>query len=48
MTIAAIGYYYLTNRYTAEIVYEKNMMTPEALETRLAFNVETIKRLVCK
>lgn len=48
ITIAAIGYYYLTNRYTAEIVYEQNMMTPEALEKRLAFNVETIKRLVCK
>lgn len=48
ITIAAIGYYYLTNRYTAEIVYEQNMMTPEALEQRLAFNVETIKRLVCK
>lgn len=48
ITIAAIGYYYLTNRYTGEIVFEQDYMTPEALETRLTFNVETIKRLVCK
>ncbi len=48
ITIAAIGYYYLTNRHTGAIVFERDMMTPEALEERIAFNVETILRLVCR
>ncbi len=46
ITIAAIGYYYLTNRYTGSIVFERDLMASEALEERLAFNVETILRLV--
>jgi AcrR family transcriptional regulator len=48
LTIAAIGYYYLTNRYTNSIIYGTDLMTPEALQRRLAFNLETILRLVCK
>lgn len=48
ITIAAIGYYYLTNRYTATIVFERDFMTPEALDARLQFNIDTIMRLVCK
>jgi AcrR family transcriptional regulator len=47
ITIAAIGYYYLTNRFTGAIVFQRDFMTKEALEQRLAFNVETITRLVC-
>jgi AcrR family transcriptional regulator len=46
ITIAAIGYYYLTNRFTGSIVFERDLMAPEALDERLAFNVETIMRLV--
>ena len=46
ITIAAIGYYYLTNRFTGAIVYERDLMTPEALDERLRFNVDTIMRLV--
>ncbi|WP_127115933.1 TetR/AcrR family transcriptional regulator [Shimia sediminis] len=46
ITIAAIGYYYLTNRYTGSFLFERNLMEKEALEDRLAFNVETILRLV--
>ena len=46
ITIAAIGYYYLTNRHTGAILFERNLMSPEALEERLAFNVETVLRLV--
>ncbi|MCY3879073.1 MAG: TetR/AcrR family transcriptional regulator [Rhodobacteraceae bacterium] len=46
ITIAAIGYYYLTNRYTGSIIFERDMMTPEALQRRLEFNIETIMRLV--
>lgn len=48
ITIAAIGYYYLTNRFTGSIVFERDLMTPQALQERIAFNIETILRLVCK
>ena len=46
ITIAAIGYYYLTNRFTGEIVFERDMMTKQALDDRLAFNIDTVMRLV--
>ena len=45
ITIAAIGYYYLTNRFTGSIIYNRELMAPQALEERLAFNVDTILRL---
>ena len=48
ITIAAIGYYYLTNRFTGSIVYERDLMTKENLEARLAFNLDTILRLLKK
>lgn len=48
ITIAAIGYYYLNNRFTGSIVFEKDLMTPTALQERLDFNIETIMRLVCR
>ncbi|WP_308916602.1 TetR/AcrR family transcriptional regulator [Jannaschia sp. LMIT008] len=46
ITIAAIGYYYLTNRHTGEYLFERPFMTQAALDERIAFNVETILRLV--
>lgn len=46
ITIAAIGYYYLTNRFTGSYLFGRNMMADDALKQRLAFNVETILRLV--
>jgi AcrR family transcriptional regulator len=46
ITIAAIGYYYLTNRFTGAIIFERDLMSREALETRLQFNIDTIMRLV--
>lgn len=46
ITIAAIGYYYLTNRFTGSIVFERDLMAKEALEERLNFNIDTIMRLV--
>jgi AcrR family transcriptional regulator len=46
ITIAAIGYYYLTNRFTGAIIFERDFMSREALETRLQFNIDTIMRLV--
>lgn len=47
ITIAAIGYYYLTNRFTGSIVFERDLMDPAALDERLRFNIDTIIRLVC-
>jgi AcrR family transcriptional regulator len=46
ITIAAIAYYYLTNRFTGSIIFERNLMAPDALDERLSFNMETIMRLV--
>jgi AcrR family transcriptional regulator len=46
ITIAAIGYYYLTNRFTGAVVFERDFMTKSALRQRLAFNTDTILRLV--
>lgn len=46
ITIAAIGYYYLTNRFTGSIVFERDLMEKSALEARLAFNIDTVLRLV--
>jgi AcrR family transcriptional regulator len=48
ITIAAIGYYYLTNRFTGSIIFEREFMSDENLEARLQFNLETILRLVRK
>ncbi|MEM8915211.1 MAG: TetR/AcrR family transcriptional regulator [Pseudomonadota bacterium] len=46
ITIAAIGYYYLTNRFTGAILFERDFMTQEALDERLQFNLDTIMRMV--
>ena len=47
ITIAAIGYYYLTNRFTGAIIFERDLMGGQALAERLDFNTSTILRLVC-
>ena len=46
ITIAAIGYYYLTNRFTGEILFEREYMTQKALDERLKFNIDTVLRIV--
>jgi AcrR family transcriptional regulator len=46
VTIAAISYYYFTNRFTGAVLYKRDFMTPEALAARIDFNVDTILRLV--
>ena len=48
ITIAAIGYYYLTNRYTGTIIYKRDLGSKESFEDRLKFNLKTIQRLVHK
>jgi hypothetical protein len=47
-TIAAIGYYYINNHYTGSIIFERDLMSEENLAARLAFNLETILRLIKK
>jgi AcrR family transcriptional regulator len=47
ISIAAIAYYYLTNRFTGEIVFERDLMSKEALTARLTFNIGTVLRMVC-
>lgn len=46
ITIAAIGYYYLTNRHTSGLLFERDFMAEDRLAERFAFNVDTILRLV--
>ena len=46
ITIAAIGYYYLTNRFTGGILFERDFMAKKALDQRVAFNIDTVMRLV--
>ena len=48
ITIAAIGYYYLTNRYTGTIIYQRDLGSKESFEDRLKFSLKTIQRLVHK
>ena len=48
ITLASVAYYYLNNRFTGEIVYGRKLMTPAARKKRLAFNTETMLRLVCR
>jgi AcrR family transcriptional regulator len=47
ISIAAVGYYYLTNHFTGSIVFERDLMSPEALAARLDFNTRTILRMIC-
>ena len=48
ITISGVGYHYLTNQFTGEIVYGRKLTTKAALSQRLSFNTDTILRLVCK
>jgi Tetracyclin repressor-like, C-terminal domain len=48
ITIAAIGYYYLNNHFTGSIIFERDLMSEQNLSARLAFNLDTILRLIKK
>lgn len=41
-SIAALGFYYLNNRFTNSIIYNTDLTSEEALETRRRYIVETI------
>lgn len=46
INISALGYYYLTNAYTASVVYDTDLSAPEALATRHTVILDTILRYV--
>ena len=46
ITIAALGFYYLTNRHTLSVIFASRLEDKAVLEARLAFNIDTITRLV--
>lgn len=46
ITMAAIGYYYLTNRFTSGVIFDIDFMDKAALKSRLDFNIDTILRIV--
>ena len=48
ITIAAIGYYYLTNRHTGTVIYDRDFMSEQQLAHRLEFNLETIRSVLRK
>ncbi len=47
ISVAAIAYYYLTNRFTGSIIFERDLMAKDALADRLTFNTSTVLRMVC-
>ena len=47
ISVAAIAYYYLTNRFTGSIIFERDLMSKDALADRLTFNTSTVLRMVC-
>jgi AcrR family transcriptional regulator len=46
LTIAALGYYYLTNRFTGEVIFGFDFVSKEALQKRLDFNLQTVFSLL--
>lgn len=45
-SIAALGFYYLNNRFTNSQIYRYDHMTPEALATRRSFIVDFVMRAI--
>jgi AcrR family transcriptional regulator len=42
LTLAAIGYYYLNNRHTGEVIFGFDFVSKKALQARLEFNIDTV------
>ena len=42
ITIAALGYYYLTNRHTLSIIFDRDLMAPDALSARLDVMIDNV------
>ena len=48
ITLSGLGYHYLTNQYTGEIVYGRPLMSEDARHARLAFNIDVITHALCR
>lgn len=48
ITLSGVGFHYLTNRHTGAIVYGRDLMTEEAKQARLRFNIDAMLRIVCR
>ena len=48
IALAGLGYHYLTNQHTGEIVYGRSLMTDEARKARLSFNIDLITHAFCR
>lgn len=48
ISVTALAYYYLTNRYTTSIIYDTDLGTPAALARRHAVILDTVLRHVLK
>jgi len=46
LTLAAVGFYYLNNRFTGEVIFGFNFTSKQALKARLEFNIETIMSIL--
>lgn len=46
LTIASVGYYYLTNRFTLGVIYGSEFMSKKALDERLEFNIDSLLRIL--
>jgi len=42
ITIAALGYFYISNRYTLGAIFSRDMTTPESCDQRLAHMIEVV------
>jgi AcrR family transcriptional regulator len=48
ISIAALAYYYQTNRYTLSVIYGTDLGAPEALERRLAFILDMVRHAILR
>ncbi len=46
ISMAAVGYYYLTNQYTGRVIYGFDFSDKTALDARLSFNIDSIMRIL--
>lgn len=47
IALAGLGFHYLNNRHTGEIVYGRDMMGEGSLKQRGIFNADAILRIIC-
>jgi hypothetical protein len=48
LTISALGFFYISNRYTFGAIFSYDMTSPRAFEHRKKVIVDTILRYVCR